>query len=112
MQENLLGLGGGFVYTINIVIGAGFLSMPIAFKQSGVVLSLFYLLILSIQNIYLSIMFLDLSHKVKCLKVWNAQGVSYNLGIFKSLFSRKHQVIDGEFPDIANIAQISASDIF
>lgn len=111
-EENLLGLGEGFVYTINIVIGAGFLSIPIAFQSSGVVLSLFYLLILSIQNIYLSIMFLDLSHRAKYLKAWKIEGSNYNLGIIQSIIKNKHLVIDREYPVIENISQLNASEIF
>lgn len=112
MERNLLGLGGGFVFTINIVIGAGFLSMPMAFQESGVVLSLFYLLLLSIQNIYLSIMFLDLSHRTKYLKSWKSQNQHYNLNIFHSLISKKYQVLDREYPDISSIPELSACDLF
>ena len=111
-EENLLSLGEGFVYTINIVIGAGFLSIPIAFLNSGIVLSLFYLLILSIQNIYLSIMFLDLSHKAKYLKAWKIEGHNYDLGILQSFLKSKRLVVEREYPIIENISQINACEIF
>lgn len=112
MENRGLGVTGGFVYTMNIVIGAGFLSIPFAFNSSGVVLSLVYLLVLSVQNIYLTLMFLDLIHKCKYLKAWQLSGTEFNLSIMEFFYSRKHQEIDREFPDISGISRIDACSGF
>jgi amino acid permease len=112
MEQQGLGVIGGFVYTMNIVIGAGFLSIPYAFAQSGVVLSLLYLLILSLQNIYLTLMFLEIIHKSKYLKAWQNEGTEYHLTVLELLRSKKHSTIDREFPDISQIPRIDACTSF
>jgi amino acid permease len=74
MSDDYLGFGSGFVYTINIIVGAGFLGIPYAFASAGVVLSLIYLFLASVFNYYLTLMFLEVVHKAKLIQKWNEEG--------------------------------------
>jgi amino acid permease len=64
-MEKGLNLFIAFVYGMNIIIGAGFLSLPHSFKQTGVVLSLVYLFFGSILSAYLSLIFLEVMYKTE-----------------------------------------------
>lgn len=59
----------GLVYSLNIAIGSGFLNLPYSFKESGILLSLFYMVLFSVVSNYLSIIFLEVIHKGCLIKL-------------------------------------------
>ena len=112
MSESGLSAGAGFVYTINIVIGAGFLSLPYAFKETGILLSLIYLSLASALNNYLSLMFLEVMHKVKLLKVWEDEGIPIQLHARDLVLKRRKLTVSEETSEntlIVEGSQMNAS---
>lgn len=77
MVEETMGLFSGFVFSINVMIGAGFLGLPYSFSQTGIVLSLIYLILLCLLNNYLSLIFLEVMHKAFLLKNMKEEGASF-----------------------------------
>jgi amino acid permease len=61
----------GLVYSLNIAIGSGFLNLPYSFKESGILLSLLYMVLFSVVSNYLSIIFLEVIHKGCLIKLEN-----------------------------------------
>lgn len=80
-----IGLFVGLVYSLNIVVGAGFLNIPYGFKQSGTLISSFYLIFFSILSTYLSLIFLEVIHKGCLLKHKNALKEDFNKAITEPL---------------------------
>jgi amino acid permease len=89
MEEGGIGLGAGFVFTINVVIGAGFLGLPYGFQEAGILLSLFYLLGSSLINTYLGLMFLEVMHKVQYIKLCREEGQPIELNIRNFITPKK-----------------------
>ncbi|OMJ68988.1 hypothetical protein SteCoe_33417 [Stentor coeruleus] len=82
-----IGLFVGLVYSLNIVVGAGFLNLPYGYKQSGTLLSTFYMIFFSILSTYLSLIFLEVIHKGCLLKHQNALKPDFNKTLTESLIS-------------------------
>lgn len=99
MEEEGYGIGPGFVFAINIVIGAGFLSLPFAFQETGVLLSLVYLIIGSSLCNYFSLMILEILHKVRFLKKWQEEGTYLHLGPRDFISVQKLQVKNPEISE-------------
>ena len=91
-----LGAGAGFVFTMNIVIGTGFLGLPYAFQETGILLSLIYLALVSALNNYLSLMFLEVIHKAHLLKISEEEGIPFYLNARDIILHSKKSVTVAE----------------
>lgn len=86
-----IGLFVGLVYSLNIVVGGGFLNLPYVFKQAGLLLSLSFMVIFSSLSFYLSIIFLEVIHKGCLIK---SRSNSLNQPILDLPKSKKPAKID------------------
>ncbi|OMJ68986.1 hypothetical protein SteCoe_33415 [Stentor coeruleus] len=79
MADETMGVFSGFVYSINVMIGAGFLGIPYGFSETGYLLSFIYLIILCLLNNYLSLMFLEVIHKAMIIQGMKDEGLLIKL---------------------------------
>lgn len=79
MAEETMGVFSGFVYSINVMIGAGFLGIPYGFSETGYLLSFIYLIFLCLLNNYLSLMFLEVTHKAMIIQGMKDEGLLVKL---------------------------------
>ncbi|OMJ68987.1 hypothetical protein SteCoe_33416 [Stentor coeruleus] len=98
-----IGLFVGLVYSLNIVVGGGFLNLPYVFKQTGLLLSLSFMVFFSALSFYLSMIFLEVIHKGCIMKtrlkkidqpfLYTAPKVDDISIVFQSIFGYKFSII-------------------
>lgn len=74
LDSGHLGLLTGYFFTINTIVGAGFLSLPWAFSQGGWAFSALYLCMTVLSNIVLSLQLLNIMSKVELLTQLTEEG--------------------------------------
>lgn len=62
------GLWTGYFFTVNVVVGSGFLTLPYAFSRSGWALALFFMILIAILSFYLARQVLEILARVECMK--------------------------------------------
>lgn len=75
MEDEKFGVGAGYAYTVNSVIGAGFLSVPWAFQRAGWLLSLCMQTLFLAVGWLLSNQLLEITSRVEAMKQSEEQGV-------------------------------------
>lgn len=69
------GLWIGYFFSINVVIGSGFLTLPHSFDQSGWLLALIFMILLSLQTYYIGRLLIEVFSRVECLKQLEEVGI-------------------------------------
>jgi amino acid permease len=65
--SNKFGVWGGYFFSINSVIGSGFLALPYAFNASGWLFGLIFLILMGFESYYFSCELLEILSRIECL---------------------------------------------
>lgn len=82
----------GYVYAINSVIGAGFLSIPWAYENAGWLFSLSFQIFVSLQSYFLAMQLLECMSRTEVLLRIQEEGGSIRQLTIKELFIQHHKV--------------------
>lgn len=99
------GMWVGYFFSINVVIGAGFLTLPYSFNRSGWLLSLILMTILAVQNYYIGLELIEIIARVECIKQLEEAGIDVPRPTFKQIIKGsfvKVQVPDEIKPEIVD----------
>jgi amino acid permease len=110
------GLWVGYFFSINSVIGAGFLALPYSFNQSGWLLSLLIMILVAIQTYYMALELLEMTSKAECIKQLEEAGIEVPrpsfLQVLKGGFNKvqipdeiKPEIVDRRF-DVTSLSEI------
>ena len=69
------GLITGYFFTINVVVGSGFLALPFNFNLSGWALSLIFMLLVGLITYYLTRQVLEILCRIECIKQFEDNGI-------------------------------------
>ena len=109
------GLWTGYFFTINCIIGAGFLEIPWAYEKSGWLFSLLYQMFTQIQAYHLSIQIIEVMSRTEVILNKKELGIKTKKPQFKRLLSSPSQsdpLLDVQMePDITD-RLINTSDSF
>ncbi|CAG9314267.1 unnamed protein product [Blepharisma stoltei] len=67
VNPDKFGLSTGYFFSVNIVVGAGFLALPHAFKTSGWLISFFYMIFTAYQSYYLARQLLEVMSRTEVI---------------------------------------------
>jgi amino acid permease len=87
-DKSRYGLFTGYVFTINCIIGTGFLSIPYAFDNSGIIFGFLYQLVVGIQGYAISRIFLECMSRAEVLLRTIETGEKINYAPFRKAFFR------------------------
>lgn len=85
------GLWTGYFFTINCIIGAGFLGIPWAYEKSGWLFSLIYQIFAQIQAYHLAIQIVEVMSRTEVILNKKELGIKTKKPQFKRLFSSPSQ---------------------
>ena len=118
MGDEKFGTGAGYAYTVNSVIGAGFLSVPWAFQQAGWLLSLCMQTLFLAVGWLLSNQLLEITSRVEAMKQSEEQGVPIKpislLNILRyglNLSPEQHSLLPCPEPALSEARQYDLSEI-
>jgi amino acid permease len=93
------GLWTGYFFSINVVIGSGFLTLPYSFNNSGWVLGLILMVVFALQSFYLGAMLIEVISRVECIKRLEEAEIKVPTPSFRQILRGVHKSVD--WPDEA-----------
>lgn len=116
------GMWIGYFFSINVVIGAGFLTLPHSFNNSGWLISLILMTIIAVQNYYIGLELIEIVSKIECIKQIEETGVDVPRPTFREIFKGtftniqipeeiKPEIVDRRF-DLSTIVGMMFGSLF
>lgn len=89
INSEKFGLTTGYFFSINIVVGAGFLALPNAFETSGWLVSIVYMVWTAYQSYFLACQLLEVMSRTEVIVRLREQGKTIRIPTFKEIVMGK-----------------------